>query len=298
VPYPRPAGADTYAQAINNSNTIAGYFRVIAGNGVRWRSFRRDPDGSFEFPIKYSSDNAIDTIAKGINNAGTIVGDISSAAGSNGFILSNGVFSLITLSPGSFTSANGINDHGDIVGNETYFDGANTRVRGYLMTDGNVTSIQLPGVLPDSAVPTAIARNRTVVGSFFSPQFIAYIGFVRGPKGNYSGFRFPQTPVILPGGINSVAGKIVGTWFRNRTFFTGFVYDYASDVAVMEGPPDTPAINAGASSIPVRTVSAETVHVPGSDETQIFGINAHGVITGHCKIGKNIYGFIGTPVAK
>jgi hypothetical protein len=291
VPYPPGTGSNTFATAINNAGVVAGYFRVNAGNTPKLRSFKRYPGGAFDYPIKHPSDDFINTIAKSINNDGTIAGDVSTSAGiTRGFVLSDDVYSLVAVTPGGFTTVNGINDRGDIVGNETILAG-NIVIRGYLLSDGSATVIEVPGMPREFVTPNGIARDRTVVGGFFHPETRSYLGFLRGPRGRYFGFRFARTNVILAYGVNNAAGKVVGAWLNNRTFYTGFVYDYAADRGAVDA-----VLTAPEATVQIRTVPVEVVHVPGSLETHVLGINARGVITGHCKFSDGSYGFVGTPV--
>lgn len=68
-----------------------------------------------------------------------------------GFLLRNGAFTTIEFSGASFTTAQGINARGDIVG---YFGEASGLIHAFLLHDGAFTTIDVPG--------TTVTRGRGI----------------------------------------------------------------------------------------------------------------------------------------
>src|SRR6516164_1927383 len=75
-----PGAIGTYAQGINASGQIVGYYEVAGG---RTYGFLLDVDGSY---ITLDVPGACDTRASGINDAGQIVGWYSACPGVHGFL--------------------------------------------------------------------------------------------------------------------------------------------------------------------------------------------------------------------
>ena len=129
-----------------------------------------------EFTVIDASDAILGTGALGINNRGQIV---SSYADTNrtihGFLLDNGVFTTIdhpdAAVPGRApgfrsgaalgTGAIGINNRGQIVGQYGAADG---RIHGFLLDDGEFTTIDAPGAINTNA--SDINDRGEIVGFF------------------------------------------------------------------------------------------------------------------------------------
>jgi len=134
-------GDISYANAINSSGEIVGYSNTTS-------NLMRHP-----FLYRHGRMHDLGTLggtnhsnyAAAINNAGQVVGEASAADGTYHaflcrggamFDLNNWVHLTTTNGPAGFLvllAANGINDHGQIVGNGAYWDGAEITSRAYLL---------------------------------------------------------------------------------------------------------------------------------------------------------------------
>src|SRR5262249_25106305 len=128
----------------------------------------------------------------GINDAGQIVGTLGPSIPENPFLLSDGMFSC--LPPGCFfngTSANGINDNGQIVG----FSFVNPVVplgHGFLFSDGIYTNINFPGAGFTSA--NGINDAGQIVGRHDRSGFLL-------SGGTYTNIDFPGASSTSANGI-------------------------------------------------------------------------------------------------
>jgi probable HAF family extracellular repeat protein len=105
----------TVVFGIDDSGRIVGVSATGSASGNRMvRGFLRDAQGGFA-PIEVP--NAAGTVAFDINSRGQIVGGYFDDLRRHGFLLSDGVFTTLTV-PGAFLDpiALGINDQGRIVG--------------------------------------------------------------------------------------------------------------------------------------------------------------------------------------
>jgi hypothetical protein len=110
-----PGGQSTVVTDIDDSGRTVGFSATVNSDGTRTiRGFLRDAQGGFT-PIDVP--NGVATGASDINNRGQIVGSYLDDVRRPGFLLSNGVFTTLTI-PGAFENAIavGINDQGRIVG--------------------------------------------------------------------------------------------------------------------------------------------------------------------------------------
>jgi len=92
-------------------------------------------DGVFSAPLPMESGSAND-----LNNKDVLVGSYSYGVGGHAFMYSDGVFRDLGTLGGPYSSANGINDKGVIVGS-SYVDYDPTRVRGFIYEKGHMTAI-------------------------------------------------------------------------------------------------------------------------------------------------------------
>ena len=196
------------------------------------------------------------TSASGINDDGHIVGAYDDAPGHrHGFLLAAGIFTTIDVPDdgisndvcglGASTSANGINNHGDVVGG--YSDGGCPF--GFLLPRGGTFStIDVGGnVITQSA--EGINNSGFIVGFFVRPAF-GFYGFLLTTF--FDTFQIPPGPVTQARGIND-RGQIVG-WYQDANQKShGFLRSE-----------DT----------------FTTLDVPGSSSTSAYGINNHGQIVG------------------
>lgn len=155
-----PAGS--IANGISNNGQIVGVLNSAHGfveTGNTYTTFVAPPGGTF-------------ISANGINNSGQIVGDYEGIGGEYGFVDNAGVYTTITYADGPFcfpggcpsiTSANGINDQGEVVGSYwfglsragfpvDYIDQANgvedNGINDFGMIVGDFSPTPLPDTLP------------------------------------------------------------------------------------------------------------------------------------------------------
>lgn len=276
------------------------------------------------------------TQAWGINNNGAIVGfygyfenNLGHFVGFKrgpGGALQTIKYPAVQPSHGWTVIPTAILNNGTIAG---YYSAAIGLTRGFILADGQFTSIDLSPVPNGATIIQGMNNRGDFVGQYqgengsvkfvsmngvvtqlpelvgnsqYSVQGIGADGtlvgchekgaYVRGPKGKHFIFRIPGAITTCARDINTAAGKIVGSYLVSETplpKILGFVYDYASDLF----PEPTTGI-----APMVREVPFVSVEVPGAMETVVHGINAHGVITGvtNADGGPHTRTFIGTPV--
>jgi uncharacterized membrane protein len=213
---------------------------------------------SFDFP------GAVFTAGRGINNQGQIAGSYRMPGSPRqAMLLIKG--QLIPLAPPApdaiFSEATSINDHGDITGQ--WID-ANGFVHGFLISDGAMTILDVPGVTDTFAL--GINDSGLVAGYWDildqNGNYLANLGFT-WKDGAFidTQINFPGATGSLPGagllGVNS-RGDLSGAWLPdlNGNVEHGFVC-----------PKSAPCFSYDAS-------------VPGTVLTQGDGINAHGQVAG------------------
>jgi uncharacterized membrane protein len=170
--------------------------------------------------------------AGGINDRGQIVGPYLDAEGAvHGFLRDRGrgpprdkgIFTTIDVPGALATSADDINDRGQIVG--TYSEVSNTRPintpRTYLLDEGSFTLIDVLGA--DCTVSGHINDRGQFVGSFFDAGGPVR-GFLRDKKGIITTIEVPGAEQTGAVGIND-RGQIVGAYVdagvSTRSFSAG-----------------------------------------------------------------------------
>jgi hypothetical protein len=94
-------------------------------------------------PVDYPG--AATTSANGINNGNVIVGSyLDSSNVSHGFKYANGAFTGLNFPGSATTTPMGISDIGDVVGSYQLSNGSNSPVHGFLLHNGNFTTIDDP----------------------------------------------------------------------------------------------------------------------------------------------------------
>jgi probable HAF family extracellular repeat protein len=231
------------------------------------------------------------TAAFGINDVGQIVGFYFDGMNvGHGFLRDpSGSFTTIDVPGAMQTSANGINNFGQIVGRP-----------GYLLTGGSFTTIDVPGETNTSA--NGINSFGQIVGGTGSLISGGH-GFLRDPSGSF-------TPIDVPGatgteafGIND-GGQIVGTELNASGEQHGFLLTGGSftefDVPVAQGINNAGEIvlfGAGQSLLRDPSGSFTPIDVPGAEFTGAFGLNNLGQIVGGFTDITGEHAFLATPIA-
>ena len=244
------------------------FFTVLCG--LTLSGAARPASGeSFEFTTIAVPDSTA-TRVNGSNDAGQVVG----SSELHGFLLSEGVFTLLDapgtmhpLFPGS-TSAMGINEAGQIVG--TLVDVRDRQEHGFLDTGGAFSRLDVPGSTFFTAA-TDINDAGQVVGSFSDLQDLGGEHFFGGTHGFlyedgiFSRFDISGSAATEVWGINN-AGELVGG-FRDEggEGFLGFLY---------------------------RDGQITALDVPGSLNTVAHGINNAGQIVGQFDDDEGTHGFL------
>src|SRR6266566_1870271 len=130
-----PSGSSTFAYGINASGQIVGSY--LPGHGFLYSA------GTY---TTLDDPNGV-TVAYGINDAGQIVGNytilgLDNAIATHGYLYSGGIYTTLDdpSAPGGITtttSADGINNGGQIVG---YYRGSDGRNHGFLYSGGIYTT--------------------------------------------------------------------------------------------------------------------------------------------------------------
>jgi uncharacterized membrane protein len=165
-----PDSFDTDANGINNLGTIVGTYAAkltFVDHG-----YIRNKTGYHTLPDPPAGLTAPDFNA--INDDGDIVGVVSTEGGNRGFLLEEGVYSLLDCG-GSFTEANGINKNEDIVGE--CFDSVLRKSRAFLRHNGTYTIFDFPGVVCDT-VAWGINAEGDIAGTYSSGTNCNEHGFV------------------------------------------------------------------------------------------------------------------------
>jgi probable HAF family extracellular repeat protein len=173
-----PGSMGTTARGINNHGQIVGNYLDV--DGMRVDRCERDLRGCHGFLLDHGVFITIDepassgTTVSGINNHGQIVGH----GDHRGFLWENGIFTPIKA-PGakSFTTATDINDNGQIVG---FHDSSGGR-SGFVLSDGEFTSLDFPGVSQTGAL--GINNRGEIVGGYNVSEFETH-GFLATPARN------------------------------------------------------------------------------------------------------------------
>jgi len=227
----------TDAHGINNQGQVVGIVGETQGTSLEPIGFLYDK-GNFT-PLVYGNSN---TYANDINNLGIVVG--TSAAGSFLYDSNTGIYT-----PFSGGDANGINDLGQIVGQNYFFDGTTfhtinfpgadstivaglnnagelvgtyrigNTMYGFIDNGGNFTSISVPGAF--GTVVTGVNNGGELVGYYFDSG--GRHAFVESGS-NLITFDLPQHApednATTGAGINDY-GQVTGYWQRGGT--TSFV---------------------------------------------------------------------------
>ncbi len=253
-------------------------------------------------PINYP--DAASTTPQGINDSGQVVGTYRHFVSDLplGFLLKNGVYTVITGRPGSLAvGPNGINNNGQIVGT----DGPSGQGSSFLLSGGVYSDVAYPGCF--ETVATGISNNGQIVG-LCQQQDNSTFNFVMN-GGVYSKLPDAGQPATALGINNS--GQVVGSFGSTAGFlFSAGVY------TTITGPPG--ALSAQATGINdngqivgyyVSNTTGfledhgfilaggvyTTIDVKQPAENLFFGINNSAAVVGGFGIQGG--GFLGVPTA-
>jgi uncharacterized membrane protein len=195
VPY---SGAfQTTPTGINDSEQIAGFYLTgaLVSHGFLLNN------GAFSTYDFTTADCCTDFHA--INNLNQVVG----YGGTVSFLFAAGTFSTISVPGSTFTSANGINDAGQIAG-ETIVSNVE---QGFLLTGSSFT------LIPNVDRATGINNAGQIVGTVGTHGYLL-------SGGALSTFDFPGALNTAPFGINN-EGEIVGWYQATDLSLHGFALD-------------------------------------------------------------------------
>jgi hypothetical protein len=221
------------------------------------------------------------TVVSGVNALGQLVGFMVIADKTHGFFKGKGELILIDAPGSARTIAFFINAQGQVVGryNELLVGNlVGKKNHGFIWRNGAFTTLNInfPGdadadIGPDGkprgngTVALGINDIGEVVGTYVDKDGNRH-GFLRSSKGDFARFDVPGAGLTVGQGINN-AGTIGGLYVDGSGLRHGFVlknsvFDFVTGV-----------LKSGI----FMTVD---VDVPGSNETQVFSINAKGEIVG------------------
>jgi probable HAF family extracellular repeat protein len=249
--------ADTITPyAVNDSGLIVGQDYTTQGI---YQAFVYNPATqayTFLTPPGATNSNAV-----GINDSGQIVGGYGNTSGNYGYLYSGGIFTTLSV-PGAFqyspstffdgggTSAEGINNAGEIAGTWTNSSGYE---QGFEYSGGTFTDTGIDEPGESYTALYGINDSGLISGNAFN--------FVHGVRSVNSAFLYNGstfTPIAYPGatsttvqGIND-SGDAVG-WYSLDGQTSGFTYNDGTYTSIM---------------------------YPGANSTNLFGISNNGEIVG------------------
>jgi probable HAF family extracellular repeat protein len=218
-----PGAIESLATGINNVG------QVVGSSGIGGFLFSAGAYTPLSFTIVDFSQNTPETIPgyfypSGINDAHDIVGPayFGSPGGITNYIYSGGTYTFLHINAFN-TSANGINNAGEIVGAGFFeFSVEFSGYAGFLYSSRTITTFQDPVAVPGSTFANGINNEGSIVGYYQNSASVAH-GFL------YSGGTFTtlDDPLATGGtyltGINDT-GQIVGSYI-GATGQHGFLYD-------------------------------------------------------------------------
>jgi probable HAF family extracellular repeat protein len=224
-----PGAVTTEARGINNAGQIVGFFEETAMGVVQQHGFLYSRGRFTQFDVPGASATA----AADINNAGRrddfqddqsgragrvavrhregqITGSFSTVTQGHGFLLAEGSFTTFDVPGAVSTSASGINDRGQIVGEFNTPANPTQRRHGFLRdTSGGLTTIDVPGATDTTA--NGINNLGQIVGTGTVVVGQQEHGFFRDTTGTFTQLDVPGTMRTDANGINN-AGQIVGAF--------------------------------------------------------------------------------------
>jgi uncharacterized protein (TIGR03437 family) len=174
-----PGASGTTLTSINDSGQMAGLYQV--GNTV---SCFYGTQGSFT-TVNTGAYPGYSCSAIAINNAGQLALTLSGPGGSSylGFIVTSGVFTSLSFPGSIYTTANGLNNVGDVAGTEFSPQGIADENHGYFATTSTSGTPSISSLSPNSA---------TAGGPMFTLQ-VNGSSFVNGAKVLWNGTALTTT---------------------------------------------------------------------------------------------------------
>jgi hypothetical protein len=305
-----PGSTGTYPVGINNSLTIAGYYKDASAHT---HGFVRNLSGKI---ISFDVTDSIFTAPVGINDAGEIAGVYEDVLGEQrGFLRSSrGV--ITTFNPGGASGSTlpaAINASGTIVGMYTT---TNTIPPGFAFLrdpKGGIVTFNIAG--SSFVNPQSINASGEIAGEYLYDGNSQIGGFVRSADGEIKTFDYEEG--IVPSGIND-SGTLAG-WYAT-TAFHGFTRSSQGQLTSFDPPGTlmtqnisinrTGAVTGSYSATSGVPGSAPSNHgflrtgngsilsfdPPGSIGTTPTSINDLGVVTGwYLGSTGQVMGFLGLP---
>jgi probable HAF family extracellular repeat protein len=211
-----PGAIRSQANSINDAGQIVGDYLDASGSqhGFLWTH------GQFN-TIDFPNTTGATAGAFGINNIGQIAGRFADAGSRvHGYrLLARGNFATFDA-PGGFTQPNGINDRGEIVGEQI-----GNRIRGFLLSFGSFTNIDVSGSIETIAI--GINNRGQIVGEY-----------LERPSGIPLNHGFVMTP---PNAVEDVSG--LPSPDRTRVQAVSVIFD--GDLAMWTLGPDEEILRDG-----------------------------------------------------
>jgi hypothetical protein len=197
-----PGESQTNFGGINDEGVVVGDYGTNGGHDAYAFVYK---NGAFT-AIKNGASTF--TVLTDINDAGAKVGTWVPAQGlgiSKGFLLANGVRTVLARPGAQSTTPTGINKSGEIVG---FYDGSSGQV-GFSYVNGTYTTIQVPG--STLTYVNAISNNRQMAGYYYGSDSKYHSFVLKG--GQFATVEYPGAYETFVYGIDD-AGAIVGQYFQ------------------------------------------------------------------------------------
>ena len=225
-----PGAAATNCLGINSRGDITGFYNDSNGS-THGFTLISGAFATIDFP------DSLSTFPIGINDKDQIVGEYQSADGADhGFLLDNGQFTTIDQGrlKGIFgaTSADGINNRGDIAG--LFFDP--DTFRGFVENNNVFQIFDVPG--QGFTLPEGINDEGDVVGAYDDTNLVQH-GFLRA-HGKFFTVDFPGGNSSFVIGINA-SGAMVGGYADDAGNFHNFLATPVSDDGKQVQPISNPS---------------------------------------------------------
>ncbi len=254
-----PGSTQTIPFKLNASGEIVGGYLdslgVSHGFLLQGGSF-----STFDFP------GAVDDTLTGINDSTQTTGDYDDSSGLTHGFLRRADGSVVTIDPpdtAGYTEANSINNSGTVVGR---YYGNSPGLQGYLFSNGNYTTIVVPGATNTSLF--GINNLGDMVGDYIDASGVQH-GFVMS-NGSVTTIDPPGSTNTNCQGIND-SGEIVGSFILGNVRH-GYLYsngnfrtiDFPGASSAGAGAPlsgtDTHGINASGEIVGSYTDTAGVIH--------------------------------------